>query len=112
MGCGEVAQVVRCNNRLDGCTYAIKGSRNPVAGSSHERSALNGVHCTRTPSWEASVPRAILLGLGGKQLHIDTERVLHRGSRTALLQRHRAAVTLLFEAHIKRMILYVARGLR
>ena len=36
VGSGQFGQVFRCTNRLDGCTYAIKRSRKPVAGSSHE----------------------------------------------------------------------------
>ena len=36
LGDGEFGSVYRCVNRLDGCTYAIKKSKMPVAGSVYE----------------------------------------------------------------------------
>lgn len=36
IGSGEFGLVYRCLNRLDGCVYAVKRSRNPVAGSTFE----------------------------------------------------------------------------
>ena len=33
LGDGEFGSVYECVNRLDGCTYAIKKSKMPVAGS-------------------------------------------------------------------------------
>lgn len=36
IGTGEFGLVYQCVNRLDGCTYAVKRSRKPVAGSTFE----------------------------------------------------------------------------
>lgn len=36
IGVGEFGVVFQCVNRLDGCIYAIKKSKKPVAGSSFE----------------------------------------------------------------------------
>ena len=44
LGSGQFGSVFRCINRLDGCTYAIKRSIRPVAGSTYEQTALNEVY--------------------------------------------------------------------
>ena len=36
VGKGQFGVVYKCMNRMDGCVYAIKKSRFPVAGSSYE----------------------------------------------------------------------------
>jgi len=36
VGNGQFGVVYKCVNRMDGCVYAIKKSRFPVAGSSYE----------------------------------------------------------------------------
>ena len=44
LGSGQFGSVFRCINRLDGCTYAIKRSIRPVAGSTYEQTSLNEVY--------------------------------------------------------------------
>ncbi|XP_043192595.1 wee1-like protein kinase isoform X1 [Amphibalanus amphitrite] len=111
VGCGQFGQVFRCTNRLDGCTYAIKRSRKPVAGSSHERSALNEVYAHAVLGKHQYIVRYYSAWAENNHMLIQNE-FCTRGSLAALLEKHRAAGTLLPEAQIKRMILHVARGLR
>jgi wee1-like protein kinase len=43
LGSGEFGDVFKCINRLDGCTYAIKRSKKPIAGSALEVAAWKEV---------------------------------------------------------------------
>jgi hypothetical protein len=43
LGSGEFGDVFKCINRLDGCTYAIKRSKKPIAGSALETAAWKEV---------------------------------------------------------------------
>jgi wee1-like protein kinase len=36
VGAGEFGKVLECVNRLDGCTYAVKKSIDPVASTANE----------------------------------------------------------------------------
>ncbi|TRY66391.1 hypothetical protein DNTS_003356, partial [Danionella cerebrum] len=42
IGVGEFGSVYRCVKRLDGCMYAIKRSRRPIAGSANDFRAVGG----------------------------------------------------------------------
>lgn len=55
LGTGQFSRVYKCINRLDGCMYAIKRSKKPVAGSSNERAALNEVWAHAVLDWHENL---------------------------------------------------------
>jgi len=50
LGTGAFGEVYQCENRIDGCTYAIKKSKRPITGKLDEKSALREVHAHATLS--------------------------------------------------------------
>ena len=82
-----------------------------VCLSPHRRSALNEVYAHAVLGKHQYIVRYYSAWAENNHMLIQNE-FCTRGSLAALLERHRAAGTLLPEAQVKRMVLHVARGLR
>lgn len=111
VGTGEFGCVMRCINRLDGCTYAVKRSHRPVAGGSHERAALNEVYAHAVLGQHTHIVRYYSAWSERGHMLIQNE-FCTRSSLAAVLERRRATDTRCSERQTRRMLLHVARGLR
>ena len=110
LGSGEFGDVFKCINRLDGCTYAIKRSKKPIAGSALEISA-----------WKEVCAHAVLV----KHNHIvqyysawaEADRMLiqneycNGGSLAEFIENNKFNERLMSEADLKTLLLHTAKGL-
>uniref|UniRef100_A0A8C1QSH6 WEE1 homolog 2 (S. pombe) n=1 Tax=Cyprinus carpio TaxID=7962 RepID=A0A8C1QSH6_CYPCA len=72
IGVGEFGSVYRCVKRLNGCMYAIKRSRRPIAGSANEQVALKEVYAMRC--WDDHMIKHIEFCDGGSLHDAITEK--------------------------------------
>lgn len=118
LGNGEFGDVFKCINRLDGCTYAIKRSKKPIAGSALEVAA-----------WKEVCAHAVLV----KHSHIvqyysawaEADRMLiqneycNGGSlaefietlKTSYSSPQDPSVSVMNEYDLKLLLLHIAKGL-
>lgn len=110
LGSGEFGDVFKCINRLDGCTYAIKRSKKPIAGSALEIAA-----------WKEVCAHAVLV----KHNHIvqyysawaEADRMLiqneycNGGSLAEYLEQNKLNSEVMNEVELKSIVLHIARGL-
>jgi len=113
LGSGEFGDVFKCINRLDGCTYAIKRSKKPIAGSALEIAA-----------WKEVCAHAVLV----KHNHIvqyysawaEADRMLiqneycNGGSLAEFIEQLKsssASNSLFSEYDLKLLLLHIAKGL-
>jgi hypothetical protein len=110
LGSGEFGDVFKCINRLDGCTYAIKRSKKPIAGSALEVSA-----------WKEVCAHAVLV----KHNHIvqyysawaEADRMLiqneycNGGSLAEQIEINKYNNHLMSEAELKTILLHILKGL-
>jgi hypothetical protein len=110
LGSGEFGDVFKCINRLDGCTYAIKRSKKPIAGSALEVSA-----------WKEVCAHAVLV----KHNHIvhyyaawaEVDRMLiqneycNGGSLAEQIEINKYNNHLMSEAELKTILLHILKGL-
>lgn len=107
IGAGEFGEVFRCLNRLDGCIYAVKKSKKPVAGSAVERIALNEVWAHAVLGKHDNVVRYYSAWAENNHMLIQNE-YCDGGSLQALLQT-RSRLT---EPELRLLVLHIAEGLR
>ncbi|XP_060645000.1 wee1-like protein kinase [Drosophila nasuta] len=106
IGVGEFGVVFQCVNRLDGCIYAIKKSKKPVAGSSFEKRALNEVWAHAVLGKHDNVVRYYSAWAEDDHMLIQNE-FCDGGSLQARIQDHS-----LGESELKILLMHVIEGLR
>uniref|UniRef100_A0A336LPW6 non-specific protein-tyrosine kinase n=1 Tax=Culicoides sonorensis TaxID=179676 RepID=A0A336LPW6_CULSO len=106
IGSGEFGLVYQCLNRLDGCVYAIKRSRKPVAGSTFEKAALNEVWAHAVLGKHDNVVRYYSAWAEDNHMIIQNE-YCNGGSLQNLLQERN-----LKENELRILLLHIAEGLK
>ncbi|XP_014479674.1 PREDICTED: wee1-like protein kinase [Dinoponera quadriceps] len=111
IGTGEFGSVYKCINRLDGCTYAIKKSIKPVAGSINEKNALNEVYAHAVLGKHQHVVRYYSAWAENNHMIIQNE-YCNGGSLADMIARLQTQKTHLTEPKLRQLLLHVAEGLR
>lgn len=106
IGAGEFGEVFRCLNRLDGCIYAVKKSKKPVAGSAVERIALNEVWAHAVLGKHDNVVRYYSAWAENNHMLIQNE-YCDGGSLQTLLQTRTLA-----EQELRLLVAHIAEGLK
>ncbi|KAG5310713.1 WEE1 kinase, partial [Acromyrmex insinuator] len=111
IGIGEFGSVYKCINRLDGCTYAIKKSIKPVAGSINEKNALNEVYAHAVLGKHQHVVR--YYSAWAEDNHMIIQNEYCNGGSLAdtilLMQKQKQCFS---QAEMRQLLLHVAEGLR
>lgn len=111
LGDGEYGSVFKCVHRLDGCTYAIKKSKTPVAGSVNERNAMNEVYAHAVLGIHQHVVRYYSAWAEDDYMYIQNE-YCNGGSLSEVLESNRRTGTRMSESDFKQVLLHVAQGLK
>lgn len=128
LGSGEFGDVFKCINRLDGCTYAIKRSKKPIAGSASEVSAWKEVcahavlvkhnHIVQYYSAWAEADRMLIQNEycnGGSLAEFIESLKMNNNSATdpepALTSSCLKSKLLMSEFDLKTLLLHIAKGL-
>lgn len=106
IGSGQFGSVFKCINRLDGCVYAVKKSRKPVAGSAFEKSALNEVYAHAVLGKHQHVVRYYSAWAEDNHMIIQNE-YCNGGSLADRLQEGP-----LSSVELRQLLMHVAEGLR
>ncbi|XP_034947504.1 wee1-like protein kinase [Chelonus insularis] len=111
IGTGEFGSVYKCINRLDGCTYAIKKSIKPVAGSANEKNALNEVYAHAVLGKHQHVVRYYSAWAEDNHMIIQNEYCNGGSLADAIINLEKEKRTF-SEAELRQLLLHVAEGLR
>ncbi|XP_072015834.1 wee1-like protein kinase 1-A isoform X2 [Amphiura filiformis] len=110
VGSGEFGSVFKCINKLDGCLYAIKKSKRPIAGSAFEQMALNEVYAHAVLGTDIHVVRYFSAWAEGGHMLIQNE-FCNGGSLADAIQEHRQTGVSFTETELKQLLLQLAQGL-
>ncbi|KAJ8315702.1 hypothetical protein KUTeg_007852 [Tegillarca granosa] len=111
LGDGEFGSVHKCLHRLDGCTYAIKKSKTPVAGSVYERNAMNEVYAHAVLGKHQHVVRYYSAWAEDDHMYIQNE-YCNGGSLSDEIEEKQRTKKFMSEADVKQILLQIAQGLK
>jgi wee1-like protein kinase len=124
LGSGEFGDVFKCINRLDGCTYAIKRSKKPIAGSALEVAAWKEVcahavlvkhnHIVQYYSAWAEADRMLIQNEycnGGSLAEFIESLRMNNGEMQETSSPNTSNQLMMNEADLKILLLHIAKGL-
>ncbi|XP_048877356.1 wee1-like protein kinase 2 isoform X3 [Brienomyrus brachyistius] len=111
IGTGEFGTVYKCVKRLDGCLYAIKRSRRPLAGSADEHLALKEVYAHAVLGHHLHVVRYYSAWAEDDHMIIQNE-YCDGGSLSDAIAEKKQEGLLFVEPKLRDLLLQVSMGLR